>query len=359
MKKIISLCLLGFLAFSACKKDTVSPVSENTLVSVDDFQSQVSSGSNARKGASDAHLQIAIRKVENKANTYRLVLKMDSLFITEKGETKLIALPAGSTITAGLSIPNTEDPKASIVIFEKNKLNFKKQNEKGFTVFVSDPFTTDVNFEYELVRVETSTNLGTRFGDFVEVERGYDFIFVPSLKAISQNPEVVKIKTQGKWTHVAYTHASGKPDEPAIIGEIEFAKTVMITIANDPAQTIKTFYYLPDLIKVATGDPKQPIKYIALPPVVFTRMDFNPNTGVARFISSDFEATYGNGTAPKEYTGQGTLYRTGQHPLPELMEGGSDGPDFAYRMCCKGAVVAFKDPIMKFNHTALKGSATR
>jgi hypothetical protein len=149
MKKIISFCLLASLAFTACRKDTLSPVSESTHASVDDFQSPVSGGSNARRGSADDHLKIAIRKIENKENMYRLVIKMDSIEITEKGETKLIALPKDATVTAGLSIPDDKDPKASKVIFEKNELNFKKQNEKGFTVFVSDPFTTDVNFDYE------------------------------------------------------------------------------------------------------------------------------------------------------------------------------------------------------------------
>jgi hypothetical protein len=292
MKKIISLYLLSLLVFSACKKDTLSPVSENTQSSVDDFQSQVSSGSYARRGTVDDHLKIAIRKVENKENTYRLVLKMDSLFITEKGETKLIALPKDATITAGLSIPNPEDPKASKVIFENNELNFKKQNEKGFTVFVSDPFTTEVNFDYELVRVKTATNLGRRFGDFEVVEGWGDFIIVPPGRAISQNPEVVKTKTQGKWTH-----SSG----------VEFAKSLIITIANDPAQKINTLYFVPNLIKISGNSLENGSKTLSLPVLEFKKVDFNPNTGVARFISSDIKAIYEKAEVPKDWTGQGTL----------------------------------------------------
>lgn len=384
MKKIISLCLLSLLALSACKKDTLSPESENTQTSIDDFQSQVSGGSNARKGTSDDHFQIAIRKVENKENTYRLVLKIDSIYITEKGETKLIALPEDATVSAGLSIPNTEDPKASVVIFEKNELTFKKQNEKGYSVFVSDPFkscevvpvmSATCNFEYELVRVETEIQLGRRFGDFEVVEGWGDFIIVPPGKAISQNPEVVKTKTQGKWTH-----SSG----------VEFANTTIITIAGDPAQKINTLYYLPDLIRIPEGTSVKGI-VVSLQAVEFKKLDFNPNTGVARFICSDFEAIYGNGKAPKEWTGKGTLYTKKENLSckPEQLPKESCDPvwdvigdSFKFTnnrgvVCgdgtscpgCKGddcrvayrtnPTVAFTDPIYRYNPTPLKGSSTR
>lgn len=292
MKKTISICLLAFLAFSACKKDTLSPVSESTHSSVDDFQSPVSGGSNARRGTADDHLKIAIRKVDNKENMYRLVIKMDSIEITEKGETKLIALPEDATVTAGLSIPNDKDPKASIVIFEKNELNFKKQNENGFSVFVSDPFTTEVDFEYELLRVETSIRLGRRYGDR-QIGVASDFELDASGRAISQNPEVVKTKTQGKWTH-----SSG----------VELPKTIILTIANDPAQEINTIYFVPDSIKIPGNGVGSSSTILRLNVLEFKKLDFNPNTGVARFINSDVEAIYAKDLVPKDWTVQGNLY---------------------------------------------------
>jgi hypothetical protein len=343
MKKIISFCLLASLAFTACRKDTLSPVSESTHASVDDFQSPVSGGSNARRGSADDYLKIAIRKVENKENMYRLVIKMDSIEITEKGETKLVALPKDATITAGLSIPNEKDPKASKVIFEENELNFKKQNEKGFTVFVSDPFTSEVDFEYELVRVKRCTRLGGKLND-EEIECAEnDFIIVPPGKAINQSPEVVKTKTQGKWTH-----SSG----------VELPKTVIITIANDPAQKINTLYFLPNLIKIPGNSVENGSKTLSLPMLEFKKLDFNPNTGVARFITSDVEAIYAKDLVPKDWTGLGRLYtiketltgKPGELPKEDSDPDPNSPGGIAYRINGNGTV-AFKNLIGRATST--------
>jgi hypothetical protein len=372
MKKIISFCLLASLAFTACRKDTLSPVSESTHSTVDDFQSPVSGGSNARRGIADDHLKIAIRKIENKENMYRLVIKMDSIEITEKGETKLVPLPKDATVTAGLSIPDDKDPKASKVIFEKNELNFKKQNEKGFTVFVSDPFTTDVNFDYELVSLETSVRLVSHFGDLQIVHSQEFFMIVPPGKAINQSPEVVKTKTQGKWTH-----SSG----------VEFAKSVIITVANDPAQKINTLYYVPDLIKIPGNGVGNSSSILSLKLLEFKKLDFDKNTGVARFINSDIEAIYSKDLVPKDWAGLGSLYtkmeiltvKPGEKPIEEsdpdanspdglavrdtgkitwaMVDYGDGGDVILYRN--GGGTVTFNDPIAKNQYTPLKGNSTR
>lgn len=308
-----------FMAFTSCKKETNTITDDVVHFSASDFQSGASNSNASRNNIQNSNLKIAIKPIANKKNTYRLALRIDSILITEKGDSKMIPLPENTKLIAGLSIPNTEDPKATIVIFEKNALTFRKQNENGFSVFVSDPFTTDFNFDYELVEIQ----LGGEVPNMViTLAESHSFLILPNGSTVIQAPEVEKINTQGKWKH-----SSGK----------DYASTVVFTIANDPAQEIKSLVYVPDLVKVATDNPKEPVKYIELPWVELDKTYFNQNNGVARYSSSRWEETYGFGKSPNEWSGSGTIYAKAGNPV----------------------VVAFKDPILKYNPTPLKGSSTR
>jgi len=309
MKKIMTVVLVGLLAFTGCKKETVDI--NGAHYSLSDFTDTraIQAGVAYKNEIGLSNLKAIIRKVENSDNKYRLILKVDSIY-AEVGKSaegvpqfKMVALEMFDkvAVTAGLTMTDPLNPDKEIVFFTKESMQFTKENTNGFFVYASAPFagpsgTTDElqqSWDYVLVNIPY-TIVGFNGGIIsAEISELPTCFILPSGNTIEQNPEVEKVNKQGKWLH-----ASGK----------EFAKTMVVIIANDPAQEVAKLVFKPDVVKVATGDPNQPIKYIELPSVELEKTHFNQNNGVARFSTDQLKETYGDGKTPKEWTGSGQIF---------------------------------------------------
>lgn len=319
MNKLMTMALVGLLAFTGCKKEITNINQEH--YSLNDFTDTraAEAGVVYKNEIGPNNLKAIVRKVANTDNQYRLILKVDSVY-AEAGKNaegvpqfKMVALEMfeqTAIVTSGLSMKDPLNPDKESVFFADGEMQFTRIQENGFYVYACAPFagpsgTTDEvmnSFDYELVNLQYTIKHGKGLRDdypdsgtvFSEFTTGNHLCFIlPGGKAIEQNPEVEKVNKQGKWLH-----ASGK----------EFAKTIVITIANDPAQEIEKLVFKPGLVKVATGDPNNPVKYIELPSVDLEKTHFNQNNGVARFSSDRWKDTYGDGKSPGEWSGSGEIY---------------------------------------------------
>lgn len=308
MKKTLTLLLIAAIAFTGCKKETSNLNKEQYSLSDFTDSRAVEAGVAYKNEIGLSNLKAIIRKVANSDNQYRLILKVDSIY-TEVGKSaegvpqfKMVALDMFEkvVVTAGLTMTDPLNPAKEIVFFTKGSMQFTKQNQNGFFVYASAPFTgpsgttDEVNqfWDYELVNIPY-TIVGFNGGNIsAEISELLACFILPSGNMIEQNPEIEKVNNQGKWLHI-----SGK----------EFAKTMVVTIANDPAQEIEKFVFKPDLVKVATGDPNNPVKFVELPSVELQKTQFNQNNGVARFSSDRWKDTYGDGKSPGEWTGSGLI----------------------------------------------------
>lgn len=314
MRKTLSILCLIAIGLAGCKKENIIVNKNDERYSVNDFIDSRATDNNASRSntiSPKSNLKAIIRKIPNTINQYRLILKVDSVEV-QTAETiggvpqfKLVAMETfeSITITAGLSIPDPMNPDKTSTLFSKNNLNFTKQNENGFFVYASAPFagpsgTTDEttnSFDYELVNISYNMQLGVTASatSFLTVSDEHLCFILPSGKAIEQNPAVEKINMQGNWTN-----SIGK----------EYIKKMVITMSNDPAQEIAKLIFKPELIKVATGDPNEPVKYIQLPTLELGKTEFNQNSGVARFSSNNIKETYDNITTPIDWSGSGQIY---------------------------------------------------
>jgi hypothetical protein len=293
MKKIGIVLLISALSMTGCKKESTTLKDTTESYSLSDFMdTRVTENTASRSNtiSPKSNLKAIIRKVANTTDKYRLVLKVDSIEIENKdpktGEIKLqmvdIESVTGLILTAGLSIPDPINPDKESVLFTKESMQFTKQNENGFFVYVSTPFggpsgTADEpnGFAYELVKLSYSLIGKWTFDDghgldsrVIEVNDIHSCFILPSGKAIEQNPTVEKVNAQGKWIH-----ANGQ----------EFVEYLIITIGNDPAQEIEKIIFVPEAMKIETGDPKNPYKIVQLPSVDFDKTVFNQNTGISKF----------------------------------------------------------------------------
>jgi hypothetical protein len=202
------------------------------------------------------------------------------------------------------------------VFFNDGEMQFTKVQENGFYVYKSEPFTSSIDFEYELVNVQYTIKHGKGLRDgypdsgtvFSEFTTGNHLCFIlPGGKAIEQNPDIEKVTKQGKWTN-----ANGR----------EFAKTLVVTIANDPAQQVAQIIFVPDVVKVATGDPNNPVKYVQLPTLELVKTHFNQNNGVARFSSDKIEPLYDDAdTVPWEWSSSGVIYMVDGNGVRKWIQG--------------------------------------
>ncbi len=108
--------------------------------------------------------------------------------------------------------------------------------------------------------------------DGVELYSGQIFIY-ESGQTAEQNPKVADIEKLGQWTH-----SSG----------IELIETLVVTISGDPAQQIDKLRFIPDPIRVETGDPRNPFKTIQLPSFDLEKTHYSQTTGIARFSSMNY-----------------------------------------------------------------------
>jgi hypothetical protein len=284
MKKIGIVLLVSALSMTGCKKESTTLKDTIESYSLSDFMdTRVTENTASRSNtiSPKSNLKAIIRKVANTTDKYRLVLKVDSVEIENKdpktGEIKLqmvdIETLEDLKITAGLSLTDPFNPDKETVFFTKESMQFTKQNENGFFVYVSAPFagpsgTTDESngFAYELVNISYSLVAPGKPTIIVGAdidEKALVFI-LPNGKAIEQDPMVEKA--------LAYSTTTGE------------IKDIEITISGDPAQEVETLKFVPDPI---LKDPKDPKSVIQFPSVLFTKTQFSQNTGIAKFKVND------------------------------------------------------------------------
>ncbi len=225
MKHLTPIIILAIVLFSSCQKEPALNNGKDINYTQADFVNNEAIVPGAEKdGDRKSDLKVVIRKVSNAVNTYRLVLKVDSVQLNSVVATEnpigIDAMGSMNNILAGLTIPNPTNPDLDQAIFTKNQLVFRKTNENGYFVFVSDPFETDVNFDYELVGVDYTLELKHNGQPLVITDKA-DFFILPGGRSIEQAPEVARLK-------------------PPRINLLAGSKAVKVgfVLANDPADQI-------------------------------------------------------------------------------------------------------------------------
>ncbi len=285
MKKTLTLLLMAALAFTGCKKEITGIENSAEHYALNEFIDSRAIDNDASRSntiSPRSNLKAIIRQVANSTDKYRLILKVDSIEMEVKdpktGEIVLAMVDIESLkdvkVTAGLSIPDLINPDKETVLFAEGGMTFTKQNENGFFVYASAPFggpsgTTDEpnGFAYDMVDISYNiSHFGTDIFAPGHVRDRHRCFILPNGKAIAQNPEVERVNAGGKWTHSS--------------GQV-FVETMVITIANDPAQEIEKITFVPGLIK----DTKYPFDMIQMPSLDFEKTVSNPNTGIAKFVN--------------------------------------------------------------------------
>jgi hypothetical protein len=135
MKKIMSIVLVGLLAFTGCKKETTNINEER--YSLNDFTDTraAEAGVVYKNEIGPSNLRAIVRKVANSDNQYRLILKVDSVY-TEAGKNaegvpqfKMIALDMfeqTAIVTSGLSITDPLNPDKEVCFLMMAKCNLPK-----------------------------------------------------------------------------------------------------------------------------------------------------------------------------------------------------------------------------------------
>lgn len=206
MKQLTAITMVGLLLFASCQKERELTNGKDISYTEADFlDNEVIDPSANKNPDRHSNMKVVIRQVNNTENTYRLVLKVDSVSADIDGDGVEEMLPLGddATVQAGLSLPNPQNPDDALVVFGQTSLTFRKQNENGYYVFVSDAFTSDFNFEYELVQV--SYLIGRwKFDDDASQDESYSkvagsgqYFILPNGKSIEQDPDVTNFKAKG------------------------------------------------------------------------------------------------------------------------------------------------------------------
>jgi hypothetical protein len=271
------------MSFGSCTKETCTAPTTNIQAN-DEWPSSYAtpaSGS-ARFGNRHTDLRMVIRKVNNTTNKYRMVLKVDSVEMTIDTKTYMVNVPSETKVTAGLSMKDPKNPDKEIVFFEKGQLTFTKENENRVTVYVGEPFVSDIPFTYELVNV--SLKLETNFAILLgkPLNENYDelHMVMENGKTIQQDPTIEKynfnVKSNGKITG-------------------------NVTISGDIAMGVPYLKIELEAI-VITGLSIKP----AYDPIEMVRTHFNKETGVARYeiVNGRWDGEYSEGKQP----GFATIY---------------------------------------------------
>jgi hypothetical protein len=198
MKQLTALTMAFLLVFASCQKPNDLATGKDISYSQADFVDTEAIGVGAEKaGDRKSDLKVVIRKVNNTENTYRLVLKVDSVqlnsVVPTDNPTFQPITGQDNVISAGISIPDPTNPDVDQVIFTKEQMVYTKTTENGYFVYVSDPFETTVNFDYELISVEYAINLKNNGLPLVISDKAEYFI-LPGGKSIEQAPEVARVK---------------------------------------------------------------------------------------------------------------------------------------------------------------------
>lgn len=95
----------------ALKKEESLTPKDSVNYSDSNFQGEASSPYAAKGNKPHRIIKMAIRQVANKLNTYRLVVKTDSVSIPECKTDVLVPLSGSAALAAGLTIVASENPK--------------------------------------------------------------------------------------------------------------------------------------------------------------------------------------------------------------------------------------------------------
>jgi hypothetical protein len=257
MKKLAFTLLAATFLFAGCSKVNEAPEKDTVVTPFADTYAETNDGSRDNSFRK-TNMKIVIRPVNNAINTYRLVIKVDSIAVDVNGTPVYVDVPAEATIKAGLSKQDPNNIDIDKVVFQKDQLTFRKENENGYAVFVSDPFSTDEKFDYELVKVDLNitTNFAVLLGkplNFTEIEQ---HMVLPGGRTVIQNPEpeklIINVKNNG-------------------------SVNVQLALSGDPAQTVTVTAVVRVNFNPGEGAaPPAPPTPGTLTPVMFNR-----NTGVA------------------------------------------------------------------------------
>jgi hypothetical protein len=201
MKHLTAIMILCMLVFASCQKEPALTNAKDISYSESDFVDNEVIGLNANKdGVRRSNLKVVIRQVNNTENTYRLVLKVDSVALNaDAAELDPKFEPIYSldvVVYAGLSVTDPNNPDIDKALFTKEQMVFRKQSENGYFVYVSDPFTTDVKFDYELVGVDYTIKVQSNSLP-IEVSAKSQYFILPSGKSVEQAPDIAKIRLSG------------------------------------------------------------------------------------------------------------------------------------------------------------------
>ncbi len=201
MKNLTAIMILCMLVFASCQKEPALTNAKDISYSESDFVDNEVINPNANKdGVRRSNMKVVIRQVNNAVNTYRLVLKVDSVNLnTTAAELDPKYEPIYSldvVVYAGLSVTDPNNPDLDQAIFTKEQMVFRKQSENGYFVYVSDPFTTDIKFDYELVGIDYTIKIQSNSLP-IEVSAKSQYFILPSGKSVEQAPDIAKIKLSG------------------------------------------------------------------------------------------------------------------------------------------------------------------
>ncbi len=203
MKQLTALMMVSLLIFASCQKEIDVTNGKDISYAESDFvDNEVIDHSANKNGARRSNMKVVIRQVNNAENTYRLVLKVDSVSADIDGDRveEMVALGDNAIVQASLSVPNPLNPDDALLVFSQTSLTFRKQNENGYYVFVSDQFVTDVDFDYELVQLNYLI-ARWKFDDDASQDPSYQkiagdgqYFILPNGKSVEQDPKVAKFR---------------------------------------------------------------------------------------------------------------------------------------------------------------------
>lgn len=263
MNKTAFYVLIALLLMAGCSKvnDVTKP--DTTTTDFTDSYADINDGSRDNSFRK-TNMKIVIRPVNNAINTYRLVIKVDTILVDVDSKLQYIDVPASAIVKAGLSRQDPNNLDKDLVVFAKEQLTFRREIENGYAVFVSDPFATDAKFDYQLVNIDLSITMPSPVqpGAAITFTEAETHMVLPNGRTLIQNPEPEKL--------IVNVRNNGNAN-------------VQLTISGDPARAVSATAVVRVRFNNNGGaaPPPPPANVGALGEVLF-----NKNTGVVVWRSS-------------------------------------------------------------------------
>ncbi len=201
MKQLTAMMALCLMVMVSCQNEQDLVTGKDISYTESDFvDNEIIDPSANKNGVRHSNMKVVIRKVNNAENTYRLVLKVDSVSVDIDGDgvEEMLALGDSATVQAGLSVANPVNPDDALLVFNSTSLSFRKQNENGYYVFVSDAFVSDLDFDYELVGIQYQINpRWTHIAISHKISGSGQYFILPGGRSIEQDPKVARVKIKG------------------------------------------------------------------------------------------------------------------------------------------------------------------